>query len=257
MDTPVMKEQYQSSEGLGHAMAFIRRSIEAGGDRLWRPEDFREYPFSAVAQALSRLKREGALDRLSKGVYYRPRETAFGKSRPNPKDVQELASRHKTVYPAGIAAANLLGFSRQTARMGEVATSASSLPRKLLSDATVIHTRRPSAWAQLSADNAAMLDFLRRGGQTSDLSPTQTVSRALKLLSEPGRYEALLTVAGSEPPRVRAILGAIGEELNKDGVALDKLRRSLNPFSRFDFGLLSGLTHARAWQAKGGVRETL
>jgi len=35
-----------------------------------------------VAQALSRLTRNGRLERLSKGTYYHPRETSFGKSRP-------------------------------------------------------------------------------------------------------------------------------------------------------------------------------
>jgi len=63
-----------------------------------------------VAQALLRLKREGKLERLSKGVYYRTRDTAFGKSRPNPATIQSLATKHKTVFPAGVAAANLLGF---------------------------------------------------------------------------------------------------------------------------------------------------
>ena len=31
---------------------------------------------------------------------------------------------------------------------------------------------------------------------------------------------------------------------------LDRLRASLNPLSRFDFGIFSELVHARRWQAK-------
>jgi hypothetical protein len=50
---------------------------------------------------------------------------------------------------------------------------------------------------------------------------------------------------------VRAILGAIGEQIEKKTVAIRRLRASLNPFSRFDFGLLTGLPGARRWQAKG------
>jgi hypothetical protein len=41
------------------------------------------------------------------------------------------------------------------------------------------------------------------------------------------------------------------EQLGKNRGALRRLRNSLNPFSRFDFGLLAGLRHARDWQAKG------
>jgi hypothetical protein len=232
------------------AAALVRQRIEDGGERLWRLEDFRDLPFGAVAQALSRLTREGLLERLSKGVYYRARETAFGRSLPNPATIQKLASKSKKVFPAGIAAANLLGFTTQTARRREVATSALSLPRKLVGGETVIHARRPEAWGILSEADAAMLDFLRRGGRTSELAPAETVSRTVALLSEGGRYERLLKVSDSEPPRVRAILGAAGEQLGKNRAALTRLRESLNPFSKFDFGALSGMPRARHWQAK-------
>jgi hypothetical protein len=228
----------------------VRQRIERSGERLWRLEDFRDLPFAAAAQALSRLTRRGTLKRLSKGVYYRTRQTAFGKSRPNPVAIQKLASRRKTVFPSGIAAANLLGFTTQSARQSEVATSALSLPRKLVGSDTVIHTRRPEAWASLSEIDAALLDFLRRGGKASELPPEGTVRRTLMLLSEKGRFERLLKVASSEPPRVRAMLGAMGEQLGKTSPALQSLRVSLNPFSRFDFGLLAGLPRARSWQAK-------
>ena len=232
------------------ASASIARRIHRRGTRLWRLEDFRDLPFTAVAQALSRLTRQGLLERLSKGVYYRARKTALGRSRPNPAAIQKLAAQRKTVFPSGIAAANLLGFTTQTARRGEVATSALSLPRKLIGSETIIHTRRPEAWTGLSAKDAALLDFLRRGAKTSELPPQETIHKTLALLSEKGRFVRLLKVADSEPPRVRAILGAIGEQLGKSPATLRRLRASLNPFSRFDFGQLSGLPRARDWQAK-------
>ena len=61
----------------------------------------------------------------------------------------------------------------------------------------------------------------------------------------------MLKVAPSEPPRVRALLGAIGAQIGKKLQTLKDLRESLNPVSRFDFGMLQGLAHARDWQAKG------
>ena len=239
-----------TSAGSHGIAALVRRRIERGGERVWRLDDFRDLPFNAVAQTLSRMTRRGAIERLSKGVYYRTRETAFGKSRPNPSNLQKLASKRKPVFPAGIAAANLLGFSTQAARRGELATSALSLPRKLVGKETAIHTRRPEAWAKLSEIDAALLDFLRRGGKTSELSPADTISKALTLLAEDGRFKRLLGVAYTEPPRVRAMLGALGTHLWKSNAALKRLRASLNPFSRFDFGVLAGLPHAFSWQAK-------
>jgi hypothetical protein len=249
-DNSHMSAHAALTTGSRRTTSSIRQRIERGGERLWRYEDFRDLPFTAVAQALSRLTRQGILERLSKGVYYRTRETTFGKSRPNPTAIQRLASRHKTVFPSGIAAANLLGFTTQTAKQEEVATSAMSLPRKLVGNDTVIHTRRPEAWDSLSEADTAFLDFLRRGGKTSELSPDDTVSRTLAILSEKGRFDRLLKVAQSEPPRVRALLGAMGEQLGKSPTSFARLRASLNPFSQFDFGLLAGLPHARKWQAK-------
>jgi hypothetical protein len=50
---------------------------------------------------------------------------------------------------------------------------------------------------------------------------------------------------------VRAILGAIGEQIGKKPAAIRRLRASLNPFSKYDFGFFSSLPGAKHWQAKG------
>lgn len=232
----------------------IRTRIARGGERIWRFSDFPNAPSAAVAQALSRLARDGTLQRLSKGVYYRARPTALGPSRPDPISIRQLAADRTTMFPAGVAAANLLGFTTQAAGRSEVATTAGSLPRKLAGKDTVIHTRRPEAWRRLSSHDAALLDFLRDGGKTSELSEQETISRTLRLLKEPSRYERLVRVASTEPPRVRALLGAIGEEIGKNPMTLRRLHALLNPLSRFDFGALAGLSSARRWQAKDRAR---
>lgn len=232
------------------AAAAVRARIEGGGERLWRLEDFHDLPFPAVAQTLSRLTRAGVIRRLSKGTYYRPQQGTFGDTRPNPKAIRKLAERHKTVFPAGLAAANLLGFTTQAAQRSEIATSASSLPRKLVGPDTIIVTRRPDAWKSLTETEAALLDFLRRGGSTSELSPEDTVRRTAKLLSKSNMYTRLARIAFSEPPRVRAILGALGELIGADPKTLKRLRKSLNTLSTFNFGIFTHMPNARTWQAK-------
>lgn len=232
-------------------MTLVRQRIEGGGERLWQVKNFQDLRFSAVAQALSRLTREGAVERLSKGVYYRNRETTFGKSRPNPTAIWNLAAQRKPIFLSGITAANFLGFTTQMAKQGEIATSAPSLPRKLIGNDTVVHTRRPETWSRLSKTDAALLDFLRHGGKFSELSQEETIRRTLALLSEEGRLDRFLRIASTEPPRVRAMLGTIGERLGAKPKMLQQLRASLNPFSRFNFGSLRALQNARTWQAKG------
>jgi len=63
-------------------------------------------------------------------------------------------------------------------------------------------------------------------------------------------FERLVAIAHTEPPRVRAMLGALGQELGYSVELLQRLRGLLNPYSRFDFGKLSTLRYAREWQSK-------
>ena len=242
--------QKKTGSGAGNTAETVRQRIEASGERVWRMADFEGMPFMAVAQALSRLSRQGVIQRLGKGLYYRSRPTAFGASRPNSAQVRSLPVRRRGIFPAGIAAANVLGFTTQNPARVEVATNGPSLPRLIVGKETVIHTRRPESWRALSETDGALLDFLRNRGASSELSPEETVDKLLEYFREPGRLERLLKVAPSEPPRVRAMLGAIGQQLGQPDSRLMALRKSLNPLSRFDFGSLAVLKHAREWQAK-------
>jgi hypothetical protein len=228
----------------------VRQRIEAGGERAWRLADFDGLPFSAVAQALSRLSRRGVIQRLGKGLYYRSRPTAFGPSRPNRTQLRALPMRLKGVFPSGIAAANLLGFTTQNPARVELATDGLSLPRQLVGKEAVVHTRRPESWRTLSETDVALLDFLRNRGTSSELSPEKTAEKLMDYFREAGRFKRLLKVAPSEPPRVRAMLGAIGQQLGLAASQLTELRKSLNPLTRFDFGMLAALTFAKQWQVK-------
>lgn len=225
----------------------VRRRIERGGDRLWRIDDFSDLPPAATAQALSRLARAGAIERVAKGVYYRPRETVLGSSRPA-RDAVARAATGAAVHPTGLAAANLLGFTTQNPATPQLSVTSAAKPRSLAS--ARVTTRRPPSRATLSTSDAALLEFLRARGATSDLDADATIMRLLTLLGRDDTWTRLAKVALDEPPRVRAMLGAAGEQLDVPENALRRLRASLNPLSRFDFGILRGLEHARKWQAK-------
>lgn len=72
----------------------------------------------------------------------------------------------------------------------------------------------------------------------------------MELVRRPGEFERLAAAALTEPPRVGAMLGAVGQQAGVPVEALVELRASLNPIGRFDFGMLAALEHARDWQAK-------
>lgn len=225
----------------------VRHRVERGGSRFWRHSDFTGLPPAAVATTLSRLARDGVLQRVGKGVYYRPGLTSFGPSLPGASAVaaQTLSAG---LHPAGLSAANVLGLTTQNPRRPEYATPAPGQPTALRD--AVVHTGRSRQRAGLSAEDGAILETLRERARSSDLSPEQTVRRLVRLLDDEHRFQQLARAAMTEPPRVRAMLGALGQELDMPTRLTKPLRSSLNPLSRFDFGCLASLRHAREWQAK-------
>ena len=232
----------------------IRARIEGDGERVWRAADFqsadRAWTAQAIAQALSRLSRQGVVRRLGRGLYYRGRETAFGPSLPSPAMVQSLPITGRKVFPSGHAAASMLGLTTQQPSRPEIATTGGSLPRLIVGKQTIIRTRRPESWRSLDAEDAVILEVLRQRGSTSELSADETARRLLAAVNKPGRFVGLCRVAASEPPRVRAMLGAIGQQLRRSPQELTRLRSTLNPLSKFDFGKLAALKHAAEWQAR-------
>ena len=229
------------------AAATIRDRVTRGEARFWKHADFADLPPSAVAMTLSRLAKEGVLQRVNKGVYYRSRQTALGPSLPAASGVAAQTLR-APLHPAGLNAANVLGLSTQNPGRPEFATPAPGPPTALRG--AVVHTGRPTQRGSLSAEDGAIFETLRARARYSDLPPKETARRLLRLLADERHYAALVNVAMAEPPRVRAMFGAIGEELDMPARHLNRLRKSLNPLSRFDFGSLRSLRFAENWQAK-------
>lgn len=229
------------------ATAVRERVLGAPGDSYFSTADFTDLPAGAVMHALSRLAAEGAVVRARKGVYYRPTRTVLGQSVPS-STIATARMMRAPLYPAGLTAANELGLTTQNPGLVELATTAPTAPSGL--GHSTVRTRRSPERVGLSRHQAALLEVLRDRAMTSDLSPDETATRLRSLISAPGAFEQLARVAATEPPRVRAMLGALGEEAGASERDLQRLRSTLNPLSRFDFGPLRTLKNARRWQAK-------
>ena len=233
--------------GVPTAAARIRRRIERGGERFWRVSDFDDLPPRTVARTLARLADAGVVERARHGLYYRSRPTVVGPSIPS---ATALASHTVDVplHAAGLSAANVLGLTTQNPARRELATPAAN-PPSVLGNA-IVHTRRPASRARLSAEEGALIEMLRTRGRDSDVGPAGTIRRLLRILGRGGTFERVARSALDEPPRVRAMLGAFGEELEANPRTLKRLRDSLNPLSAFDFGLFRDLPAAKKWQAR-------
>lgn len=214
--------------------------------RLYTFDDFDDLPATAVAPALSRLAASGKIKRARKGVYYVPRKTPLGEVPPDPVVLGEAVTRGRS-YPAGLSAANLLGLTTQVPTRVELAVEDKRpTPVRGIEFKPRARTNR----RHLSSREAALLEVLRDVPHLTDVPPRVTTSRLLTLLRDDDSRSRLLRAALHEPPRVRAMVGALAEEAGASDDELNRLARSLNRTTRFDFGPLATLPDAKDWGSR-------
>ncbi len=94
----------------------IKNSIKkAPAGRLFFVSDFRGYNNEYVSKLLSLSVSFNVLERLARGIYYKPIVTRFGNVYPTAEQIVESIEKrdHVKILPTGEAALNALGFSTQ------------------------------------------------------------------------------------------------------------------------------------------------
>ena len=237
----------------------VRKRIERGGeDRLWSYPDFRGLPTMAVAAALSRLSKgsDALIRRVRKGVYYVPKKTRFGETKPELKHVMTHLLRHRGIAysPTGTAAYNGLGLTTQ---ISPKITYRVNRPVRSIDpggDTFGIKsvTLRPSyAVEGLDSSELVILDALKDLRRIPGATPTETIGRIVSLIAS-GRlsFNRLARLARHESPRVRALVGAIGNHIGADKNALASLKKSLNPLTTFHLHIGKALPNADDWRIR-------
>ncbi len=94
----------------------IRDKIDTADDgTLFFVNDFGEYDNAYTSKILSLLSSFDVIERLSKGIYYKPIRTKFGNVYPSTEKIAKaIAERENAqILPTGELALNLLGLSTQ------------------------------------------------------------------------------------------------------------------------------------------------
>jgi hypothetical protein len=226
------------------------RKAKSPGNSLLRAEDLKGATRAAASKALARLAKQGLLTRVGKGLYFAPKDTLIGKSKPSETSIALKRLEGKT-RPTGASAANILGLSTQMPARPQLIAYTSNPPKN--AGSARIKLRRTSSSNPLPALEGALLEFIRARGATAETSSGESFLRLRDLLTHQlsaSRLRGLREAALAEPPRVRAILGALLEYADLPESLWEPLENSLNPLTKFDFGLFSELPNAREWQAK-------
>ena len=254
-DNPTMRtNQKKAGSGAGNTAETVRRRIEASGERVWRLADFDGMPFMAVAQALSRLTRQGVIQRLGKGLYYRPGRRRSGRAGPTRlrsgpcpcvgREFSRPGSRQPTCWA-----------SRPRIRRGsKLATNGPSLPRLIVGKETSSTPAGRSRGGRSPRRTPPFSTSFATGGNRVSCLPRKRWTSCSSTSANRDASSGCSRSRQSEPPRVRAMLGAIGQQLGQPESRLSALRKSLNPLSRFDFGILA-VAGTRAGMAGEGAQE--
>ena len=206
---------------------------------------YRELPiatceYSAATKAIERLLKRGIINRASTGLFYKPKQTAFGKLRPSEEDLLKpylFKNGKRVAYITGIALYNKLGLTTQIPKDIRVA----SRDRRIITKVGNIKVKAVKSYSDVNDENyylMELLDVLKDFKIIPDTDKIQVIRFMLQKFKKLTVKEknTILEIVFNYPPRVRAFTGALFNELNPDSPEM-KLKESINPLSIFEFGL--------------------
>jgi hypothetical protein len=198
--------------------------------------------YSAAAKAMERLIEKGIIKRVSTGVFYKPKQTIFGELKPNEEELLKaylFQNNKRIAYITGVSLYNRMGLTTQVPRNIKIA----SRDKRITVSVGNIKGNPVKSYVDVTDKNYALLeilDALKDFNKIPDLdknSGIKIISNQLKKLSTI-EIKQLIDCALYYPPRVRAFLGALLEEIN---ISIDSelktLIKSLNPLSEYNYGI--------------------
>ncbi len=209
--------------------------------------------YSAAAKAIERLIKKGKIKRITTGVFYKPRESVFGKLLPPETEIIKpyLYDQGKRIaYITGTALYNNMGLTTQIPNIIKIA----SRSKRIYINSGSIKAMPVKSYIDVTDDNyylLEILDALKDFTKIPDLDKRSGILFLLNKLKEllQNEVNSLIKYALKYPPRVKAFLGAL---LNKiTGKENNILKQSLNPLTTYDLGINKKLlSTAPTWNIK-------
>lgn len=206
--------------------------------------------FNAVALTLSRLFKKGTLQKMGKGLYYKPKITRFGTLKPNDNEVlKTLIKKNKKGYVSGLAAFNRLGLTSQVPNLVTISGGKSSHERKI--GHLTIKFKQGDHANFKDTPFLQILDALKNIKKIPDAKINESiVILKNKILSyDKDEIHRIVYLAKSSKSSVRALLGAIIEI--KHLKESSELFETLNPLTVYKLNISEMiLPNKRRWKIK-------
>lgn len=208
----------------------------------------------AIIKALNRLASSDKIVKLSKGKFYKPETTPFGKLQPNQsqivKDLLETDGK-VTGYLTGYSIYSQLGLTTQISNTIQVGKN-EVRPILKRERYTISFIKQKNTITKENIPLLQLLDAVRYIKKNPDTTISLACKRFLaivKKLSEKDKNTSV-RLALKYPPATRALLGALLETVGNTTLT-EPLRKSLNPITIYKLsGVTKVLPVAEKWNIK-------
>lgn len=208
----------------------------------------------ALLKALNRLEKNGLINKLSKGKYYKPVLTPFGVLKPSIGQVVKdlLFENGKIVgYLTGYSIYNHLGLTTQVSHVIQIGKN-QIRPKFKRERYTIAFIYQKNNITKQNIPLLQVLDSIRYVKKIPDANMKNICMRFLEIISllSDDDKNTLMQLSLKYPPATRAFLGAMLEELKETNLVL-VLKKSLNPISQYKIEGVNGiLRNAINWNIK-------
>lgn len=196
--------------------------------------------YSAAAKAIERLIKKGIVKRVTTGVFYKPKQSAFGELRPREEELLKpylFQDGKRIAYITGGSLYNRMGLTTQVPKTIKVASKVKRVTAKI----GKIQVKPVKSYVDVTNENyylLEILDALKDFKTIPDIDKKSAVTllkNKICTLSENDRSK-LIRYALKYPPRTIALLGAI-LEFSKMRKGLESLKTKLNPLTTYNIGI--------------------
>ena len=207
--------------------------------------------FNAVALTLGRLNKIGKIQRLSKGVYYKPTITEYGNLKPSEDEIlKRILLKNNKGYVSGAVAFNKLGLTTQIPNTIEIRGNNSSRLTKI-GKLRIKFKKSDDEFRTEDVQVLQLLDALQDIRKISDTNFNDAYleikSRILKLPID--EIKRLFYFSKNRKPRVRALVGSILEK--KFPEMAQSLLKTLNSLTTYKLGVDKAIIpNKKKWKIK-------
>lgn len=191
----------------------------ADSGTLFFVNDFCEFDNAYVSKILSLMASYNILERLAKGIYYKPIVTEYGNVYPSAEKIVHAIAEHEhaEILPTGELALNVLGLSTQVPMKPVYLTTGS--PRVIVVGRKQIRLKRrtPRMYAYKSK-LMPLLELAMKAKGQSNISEGD-INRIRKLLRDSQEKDLVYGDLGNAPVWIRKIVKQLFKDLNYEFVA--------------------------------------